>query len=41
MPFLVGFGLLLLVLLYGVQVWTRKTLKEHALDRADLPSAGG
>ena len=41
MPFLVGFGLLLLVLLYGVQVWTRKTLKEHAVNRADLPSAGG
>lgn len=41
MPFLVGIGLLLLILLFGVQGWTRKTLKEHSIDRADLPGVGG
>mgnify|MGYP001167688257 CR=1 FL=1 len=41
MHFLVGIGLLLLILLFGVQGWTRKTLKEHAANRTDLPGAGG
>jgi len=33
-------GLLLLALVFGPQLWVRRVLAQHAVDRADLPGTG-
>jgi len=41
MPFLIALGgVLLLVLIFGPQVWVRRVLKQHGADRPDLPGTG-
>jgi Zn-dependent membrane protease YugP len=41
MPILLGIvGLVLIVLVFGPQVWIRRVLKRHGADRPDLPGTG-
>ena len=41
MPVLIAVGgLLLLVLIFGPQVWVRRVLAQHGVDRPDLPGTG-
>jgi Zn-dependent membrane protease YugP len=41
MPVLIALGaLLLLVLIFGPQVWVRRVLKRHGADRPDFPGTG-
>jgi Zn-dependent membrane protease YugP len=41
MPILIAIaGLLLLLLIFGPQVWVRRVLKQHGADRSDLPGTG-
>jgi uncharacterized protein len=41
MPILIAVGgLLLLVLIFGPQVWVRRVLKQHGTERPDLPGTG-
>ena len=42
MPVILGIvALLLLVLIFGPQVWIRRVLRQHGVDRPDLPGTGG
>jgi Zn-dependent membrane protease YugP len=42
MPFLAGFGILvLLALIFGPQFWVRHAMAKHGGERADLPGTGG
>ena len=42
MPIILGIAaLLLLALVFGPQVWIRRVLKQHGVDRPDLPGTGG
>lgn len=42
MPFLIGLGVLaLLLLIFGPQFWVQWALKKHSADRPDLPGTGG
>jgi Zn-dependent membrane protease YugP len=42
MPIILGIAaLLLLALIFGPQVWIRRVLRQHGVDRPDLPGTGG
>ena len=42
MPIIVAIvALLLLALIFGPQVWIRRVLRQHSVDRPDLPGTGG
>ena len=42
MPILLALaGLILLAIVFGPQVWVRRVLAQHGLDRPDLPGTGG
>src|SRR5258708_26888848 len=42
MPIILGLAsLILFALLFGPQVWVRRVLAQHGIDRPDLPGTGG
>jgi Zn-dependent membrane protease YugP len=42
MPILIALGLLaLLALIFGPQLWVRRVMRRHAVDRPDFPGTGG